>query len=79
MMNACVINWVFLHMHMNYVDRMHFKQLKRRKTLQRRETEDRRRQTIDKKNKEGEERKNESTWETVEERRRVDELNKKMT
>ena len=25
MMNGCIINWVFLHMHMNYVDRMHFR------------------------------------------------------
>ena len=22
--NACIINWVFLSMYMNYVDRMHF-------------------------------------------------------
>ena len=84
--NACVVSWTFLTMHIKFVDRMHFQSLDREKN-QRRKTLEHRRATMDKQKKEAgieeEEQKAllppvRESWETVEDRRRLDALNKKL-
>ena len=50
--NACVVSWTFLTMHIKFVDRMHFQSLTREKN-KRRKTLERRRATIDQQKKDG--------------------------